>query len=186
MARHAHTCHKPSGFAAGASRPSLGLKDTPVSWSVFPSPTASHPWVGECITACAGRFCYQAPLARTPSARAASGSLPIIQVLFQVYIPLSTFPILLSLSLFSALPACQNQLARSSLGQTPAGPIMDTFCRFPLILSLLICPHSAPARRLPSPPVGPVGSTPKRTMRQPVFKVFMNQKVGREHPQKGS
>ena len=28
-ARHAHTCHAPSGFAAGASRPSLGRQTTP-------------------------------------------------------------------------------------------------------------------------------------------------------------
>jgi hypothetical protein len=60
-ARHAHTCHAPtgSGFAAGAVRPSLGPTDIPVSRSVLPFSqllTLAGPgWSVECIAASAAR-----------------------------------------------------------------------------------------------------------------------------------
>ena len=114
-------------------------RSTPMSCSVSPLSTASHPrvGVGECIAAYAarrpgearhrpphgtrdslpslGRFRGQAPSARAPAAPAPSAQAPAaraacrvrvppdIRVLCRVCIPLSTFPILLSL--FSAVPA---------------------------------------------------------------------------------
>jgi hypothetical protein len=55
-ARHAHTCHAPSGFAAGALRPSLRPTDTPVSLRL-PLPHSFSPsgWSGECIAASSAR-----------------------------------------------------------------------------------------------------------------------------------
>ncbi len=49
-ARHAHTCHAPSGFAAGASRPMpppiTRTTDDPISRSASLPLTASHPRIG--------------------------------------------------------------------------------------------------------------------------------------------
>jgi hypothetical protein len=124
-ARHAHTCHAPSGFAAGASRHStrtdrrpclslrlsLSIASHPrvgsgnvsrpplrVGPAIPPqSPTTAHgshcPPIGRCATSAFGASaCGEAPSAR---GFAASVSRPIYRVPCRVYIPLSTFPILL-------------------------------------------------------------------------------------------
>jgi hypothetical protein len=78
-----------------------------------------------------------------PGPRARPGGRPPVTRACRVYIPLSTFPILLSV--FSALPACQIDLLVPAVAN-PAGPIMDADSS----VSSSLCAHRALTRRLPT------------------------------------
>jgi hypothetical protein len=72
-ARHAHTCHAPSGFAAGVSRPLLGPTDTPVSLGLF-AHTASHPRPGMERGMHRGLCCVVGPVIPPPTPTPAHGT----------------------------------------------------------------------------------------------------------------